>query len=676
MECSRIRNIVVMGHLSSGKTTLVEALYSETNNKEMGSIERKNTISDSSELEHIRQSSVKSSIVPIEYNGYKFNLIDVPGSDDFIGEAISSVSIVKGAVLVVDATKGVEVGTIRHYNMLKKRGIPTIIYLNKMDKDGIDFDKCLSDIRAKFGKNAIPFCYPLGHDSSFDGFANCVTLKARVYNGKTCEDAEIYSDKKSKVFELHNTMVEAVAETSEELMDKFFSGEQLTHEEIQKGLRQGVLDGSLIPVLVGSATKKIGIHTMLDMFIDYLPSPSDLKSIVVENDSELIEVKTKEEEPFSAIVFKTVVDPYAGVLSYIKVNSGVLKSGDTVLNSSTGDAITIKDIYTPLGSKLNTVNSVSAGDIAVISKVSGLLTSMTLCDPKRKVVFDKIEFPTAVYFKALLPKTKADDDKLSGVLQKLKLEDQTIEIKRNVETNQLLIGTQGQGHLTYILDYLKSVYKLDLNTEDYKVVYRETITKPASAEGRYVKQSGGSGFYGVVVMEFMPSEESVFTEEVFGGAVPKNYFPAVEKGFFEALEKGLLLGYPVIGVKAILKDGKYHPVDSNELAFKMAAILAFKEAYNNANPVLLEPIIKVTVTVPSDVVGDVLSDLNQRRAKIIGMDINSNNLQKIEALVPEVEILEYVNDLKSITQGEGYFNRVFNSYERVPEHIASKLLNK
>lgn len=676
MECSRIRNIVVMGHLSSGKTTLVEALYSETNNKEMGSIERKNTISDSSELEHIRQSSVKSAIVPIEYNGYKFNLIDVPGSDDFIGEAISSVSIVKGAVLVVDATKGVEVGTIRHYNMLKKRGIPTIIYLNKMDKDGIDFDKCLSDIRAKFGKNAIPFCYPLGHDSSFDGFANCVTLKARVYNGKTCEDAEIYSDKKSKVFELHNTMVEAVAETSEELMDKFFSGEQLTHEEIQKGLRQGVLDGSLIPVLVGSATKKIGIHTMLDMFIDYLPSPSDLKSIVVENDSELIEVKTKEEEPFSAIVFKTVVDPYAGVLSYIKVNSGVLKSGDSVLNSSTGEAITIKDIYTPLGSKLNTVNSVSAGDIAVIAKVSGLLTSMTLCDPKRKVIFDNIEFPTAVYFKALLPKTKSDDDKLSGVLQKLKLEDQTIEIKRNVETNQLLIGTQGQGHLTYILDYLKSVYKLDLNTEDYKVVYRETITKTASAEGRYVKQSGGSGFYGVVVMEFMPAEESVFTEEVFGGAVPKNYFPAVEKGFYEALEKGLLLGYPVIGVKAILKDGKYHPVDSNELAFKMAAILAFKEAYNNANPVLLEPIIKVTVTIPSDVVGDVLSDLNQRRAKIIGMDINSNNLQKIEALVPEVEILEYVNDLKSITQGEGYFNRVFNSYERVPEHIASKLLNK
>ena len=677
MVNDKIRNIVILGHLQSGKTTLVESLYSITTGAPKGSVEKGTTISDYTAEEKAKMASIKSAIVPIIYKDYKMNLIDVPGSDDFIGEAISAIKVVKGAVIVVDASSGIEVQTVKHWNMLKKKNIPTIIYVNKMDKEDIHFDNLMDSIRAKFGKTCIPFCYPMGHKDEFDGFVNCVTLKARKFNGKECEDAEIYDEKKAKTFELHNTMVEAVAQTSEDLLDKFFNGEQLTPEEIQSGLRKGVLDGELTPVLVGSATKNIGLHTMLDMFIDYLPDPSDLAPIVgKDSNGKEIERKTNNDEPFSAFIFKTIVDPYSGVSSIFKIYSGIIKQGQEIAIPALAKNVTISQLYTICGGKMTSVPELHAGDIGCITKVDGLETSMTICDPKNVIVYDKIDLPTAVYYKGLVPKTKQDEDKLSMVLAKIMLEDKSVEIKRNVETNQQLIGTLSLGHLNYILEKMKNSYKLEINTEDVQIVYRETIKAKATGDGRYVKQSGGSGFYGVVQMDFEPAKENVFTEEVFGGAVPKNYFPAVEKGFFEACEKGLLAGFPVIGVHAILKDGKYHPVDSNELAFKMAAILAFKDAYMNCKPTILEPIIKIVVTVSSDVVGDILSDLNQRRAKIIGMDINSVGNQKITALVPESEIIEYVNDLKSITQGAGFFNREFNSYEEAPQFIQEKLIAK
>ena len=675
MGSEKIRNIAILGHLQSGKTTLVESLYSITTGAPKGSVEKGTTISDYTTEEKAKMASIKSAIVPIIYKDYKMNLIDVPGSDDFIGEAIAAVNVVKGAVIVIDATSGIEVQTVKHWNMLKKRNIPTIIYVNKMDKEDIHFDNLMDSIRAKFGTTCIPFCYPMGHKDEFDGFVNCVTLTARKYNGKDCEDAEIYPEKKAKTFELHNTMIEAVAQTSEELLDKFFNGETLTKEEIQAGLRKGVLDGDLTPVLVGSATKNIGLHTMLDMFIDYLPNPSDLAPVVgTDANGKKIERKTTDDEPFSAFVFKTIVDPYSGVSSIFKIFSGSIKQGQDIYISNLGKSLSISQLYTITGGKMSAIQELHAGDIGCITKVEGLETSMTICDPKNIITYPKIDIPTAVYYKGLVPKTKQDEDKLSMVLAKIMLEDKSVEIKRNVETNQQLIGTLSLGHLNYILDKMKNSYKLEINTEDVQIVYRETIKARATGNGRYVKQSGGSGFFGVVQMDFEPDKENNFTEEVFGGAVPKNYFPAVEKGFFEACEKGLLAGFPVIGVHAILKDGKYHPVDSNELAFKMAAILAFKDAYMNCKPTILEPIIKIVVTVSSDVVGDILSDLNQRRAKIIGMDINSVGNQKITALVPESEIIEYVNDLKSITQGAGFFNREFNSYEEAPQYIQEKLI--
>lgn len=670
----KIRNVAILGHQSSGKTTLVEGLYAIANNTTMGSIERKNTISDYTLEEQQKKSSIKSSIVPINYNDTKINLIDLPGNDDFICEAISTLSVCKGAILVINAKVGIEVETIKHYNMLKRKNIPTIIFINKMDLPGVNFLNVLDDIEQYFGKNIIPFSYPMGHDDNFDGFVNVVELKGRKFNGNTCDDCEIYPDKRSIVLELHNKMIEAVASNNEELMEKFFDGVELSRSEIKEGLRSGVLNGNLIPVLVGSASKQIGLHTLLNMLIDYLPEPSDLKPITCYDSlGNQINRKTLDTEEFSAFIFKTIVDQYSGVTNIFKVNSGILKVNDEVYVSHLDRNIIINNLYTICGSKLIEVNEVHAGDIAGISKVDGLLNSMTLSSLKSKVKYKEIEYPTPVYFKALKPKTKQDEDKISNVLAKLKLEDPSLSVSRNKETNQLLLGTLGLGHLNYIIDRMKNSYKVDVTLEDYKISYRETITKEAIGNGRYVKQSGGSGFYGIVEMKFEPSDENKFSESVFGGAIPKNYFPAIEKGFYEAVEKGLLKGYPVINVHAELLDGKYHSVDSNEVSFKNAAILAFKDAYMKAEPIILEPIIEMTITVDGSLVGDILSDLNQRRAKIVGMEVNSLGLQKIKALAPESEILEYVNDLRSLTQGSGYFNRNFYGYERIPNNLYEKI---
>lgn len=672
---NKIRNVVVLGHQSSGKTSLVEALYAAATSNPKGTIEKKNTISDYLPLEQAKGMSVRMSLVPLSYKNHIINLLDIPGNDDFIGEAIAASQVVKGAILVLDAASGVEVETLKHWHLLKKRNIPTIIYVNKMDKENVSFEAILTQIREKLGKNAIPFCYPMGHLDQFDGFVNVVELKARKYNGVTCEDAEIYPDKRAKVFELHNMMVEAVAQTKEELLEKFFNGETLSKEEINEGLRTGVLAGELIPVLVGSATKNIGVHTMLQMLLDYLPDPSDLNPVKGEDkNGAIIERRTLNEEPFSGFVFKCFVDSYSGTTTLFKVNSGTLKVGDEILIANLNKTITINQLFKLCGAKQLATSRLEAGDIGVVNKIDGLETGYTLCSVKSFIKYPAIEFPTPVYYKAIVTRSKNDDDKLGSVLNKLLIEDKTIEMKRNAETNQLLIGSLGLGHLNFIMDRMKLNYKLDLKLEDAKIVYRETIEATAKGSGRYIKQSGGSGFYGVVEMEFSPAKENCFTEKVFGGAVPKNYFPAVEKGFIEACEKGLLAGFPVIGIQACLLDGKYHSVDSNELSFKMAAILAFKDAYMKCKPCILEPMIQIVVTVHSDDVGDILSDLNSRRAKIIGMEMNSMKDQKITAIVPENEILEYVNDLKSLTQGSGYFNRSFYGYEKLPSYLQEKLI--
>ena len=677
VDVKNIRNVVVMGHQGSGKTTVVESLaYVAGAIGAKGSVEKKNTISDYLLDEQKRSMSIQTAVVPLNYKGHKINLIDIPGNDDFVSESIGATGVVKGALLVIDASVGVQVGTVKHWNQLRRRGIPSFIFVNKMDKEGVKFDEVLDQIRNELGKSAIPFAYPLGHDNNFDGFVNCVNEKAYVFNGKECVESDLHEDKKTKADELHAMISEEVAKTDDELLEKFFMEEPFTEEEITRGLRSGVHSGELVPVLVGSANKNIGLTTLLDMFCSYLPSPDDLKPLEgVDGAGKAVTRETKVDAPFSAYVFKTVVDPYSGVINLIKVNSGVLHVGDDVAVNG-GASQRVSMLYSMSGKKMDSITELSAGDIGAITRLEGVTSGMTLSSPKDVVVYKGVKYPSAVLFKAIELKNKNDESKIGPALAKIQLEDPCIEVKRNNETKQLLLGGVSNSHIDYILGKLKDLYKIEVNTSPMKVVYRESIKKTGEAEGRYVKQSGGSGFYGVVVMRFEPCEESTFAEEVFGGAVPKNYFPAVEKGFYEALKQGPLAGFPVIGVKGVLTDGKYHPVDSNEQAFKMAAILAFKNAYEKCSPIILEPIMRIKVHIESRYVGDVLSDLNTRRAKVQNIEEGEHGAQVIEALVPEAEIIDYATQLKSITQASGYFNREFENYEEVPEYLKEKVIKE
>ena len=674
MKVENIRNVAILGHQSSGKTTLVESLAFKSNLiSQKGEVEKKNTISDYTSEEQKRGTSIQTAVIPLNYKEHKINLLDIPGNDDFISEAIGVIGTVKGAVLVVDASIGVQVGTVKHYKLLKRKGVPTFIFVNKMDKEDVNFDEVLEDIREKLGKEVISFCYPLGHEKKFDGFANAVDLKAHIYNGKECVEAEIYPDKRNKVLELHNTIVEEVAKTDDTLLEKFFNGEEFTMDEIRSSLRVGVLSGELTPLIVGSATKDIGVETLLNMFINYLPNPSDLKPLAAHDEfgNEKI-VPTKEEEPFSAYVFKTVVDPYTGIINIIKVCSGVLHVGDEVYVN--GGTQKVSMLYSMTGKNLEGINELSAGDIGAVTRLENVKSGDTLSAPKNITIFKPAKYPTAVIFKAIVLENKNDESKLGPALAKLQLEDPSLEVKRNNETKQLLLGGLSESHIAYVIEKLKNIYKISLTTEKMKVIYRESIKGTAEGDGRYVKQSGGSGFYGVVKMRFEPAEENSFAEEVFGGAVPKNYFPAVEKGFFEALNSGLLAGFPVIGVRGVLVDGKYHPVDSNEQAFKMAGILAFKDAYLKCRPIILEPIMKIKINADTAYTGNILSDLNTRRARIQNIEEKEHGTQEIEALIPEAEIVDYVTKLKSLTKASGFFNREFVGYEELPEFLKDKVI--
>ena len=669
-----IRNVAVLGHQGCGKTTLVESLlYIGGTIAEKGSIEKKNTVSDYLDSEQKRQQSLQVAIAPLTHDGIKVNLFDLPGNDDFVSDTVGTLKVVRGAILVIDASTGVQVGTVKAWNRLQHKQIPTIIFLNKMDKEGVDFETVLGEIREKLGKNAIPFSYPLGKEANFAGFADCVNMKARLFDGKSVVDGEIHDDKVAKCQELHAQICEEVAKTDDALLEKFFAEEPFTPEEIQTGLRKGVLSGELVPVLCGSATKNIGSLILLKMFAEYLPSPFDLKPMVAKNEAgEEIEVATKLDAPLSAYVFKTIIDPYSGTVNLVKINSGVLHAGDDVYVNGATQKVSM--LYSVLGKKLTNATEINAGDVCALGRMDGIESGMTICDPKTIVTFKPADYPTAVLYKAIELKNKAQESKMSTALSKLRLEDPCLEIKRNNETKQLLLGGLSSSHVDFAVNKLKDVYGVEVSTSPMKIVYRESIRGTAEALGSYKKQSGGSGFYGVVTMRFSPAKENEFAEEVFGGAVPKNFFPAVEKGFFEALQSGPLAGFPVIGVKGVLIDGKYHPVDSNEQAFRMAAILSFKEAYPKCKPIILEPIMKILVTVDSKYTGSVLSDLSTRRGRIQGMGEAEHGQQVVEALIPEAEIIDYASTLKSLTQASGSFTREFVDYEPVPEFLKDKVI--
>ena len=673
----KIRNIAIVGHQGSGKTSLVESIaFKGGVIPQKGTVEAKNTLSDYLPDEQKKQTSLSTAVVPVLYHDYKFNLIDLPGNDDFVYEMLGVSRLIKGAVLVIDASKGVQIGTIKNFKALRKRNVPIFVYVNKMDKENIDFPALYEEIKEKLSKNCVPFSYPIGKQDSFDGFINIPEMKARNYNGKECVDDVIYEEKRQVVFELYNRLAESVATTSDELLEKFFSGEPLTKEEIKAGLRQGVLNGELFPVIVGSAIKDIGINTMMDMFIDYLPSPADLKPITAFDEAgNEVEIPTSNEEPASLCVFKNTYNTYQGLISIFKVNSGIVKLGDTLHCPNNGEDYRISSLFSICGEKLTPVTEISAGDIGAFTKMENIKLSNTLCAPTRIVKFKPVNYPTATYLRGIVPATKNDSDKLFPAVEKLQMEDPTILFEKNAITNQILIGSLSSSHLTYILEKIKD-NKINFTTEKPKIVYKETITAKGESEGRYIKQSGGSGYYGVVNMSFEPSDKIEFASTVFGGHIDKGYFPAVEKGFIEALEHGGLVGAPVINVKATLTDGKQHTVDSNEMAFKNAAILAFRQAYKDCKPILLEPYDRMVVNVPSEYLGAILSDLGKRRGKIISTEEGGDDSFDITAIVPEAEIQEYANELKSITKGTGFFNIEFEDYEKVPDVLAETVIKE
>ncbi len=672
-----IRNIAILGHQGSGKTSLSEALlFMGKAIDKKGEVERKNTVSDYLVEEQTKLTSLSLTALPVEWRDYKLNFLDVPGNDEFVGDLNQALAVVKGAILMVDASKGVEVGTERVWRELRKRHIPTVIYVNKMDKENVSFDKVLDSIRDNLGKKTVPFCWPIGKSENFEGFVNVIEMKARIFDGKESVDAPIWDEKKPKIEELRSMILEGVAETSEELLELYLSGEEIPEDVIKKALKQGVLDGEIIPILVGSATKNIGVRTLLNTLLDYLPAPDELHPMkgTDPKTGDEIERKTKDDEPFSAYVFKTTVDPFLGQINLLKIISGTLKLGQEVIISNKGETKKISNLFVPRGKTQVECTQFHAGDIAAVAKIEGIQTGDTLSDIKQQVVFDLVNQPTPIIYIAVHPKNKNDEDKISMALTRINLEDPTFQIVRNKETAQLLLGGMGMTHLGYVLERIKSMFKVDCDVDDQKIVYRETIKKMVQAEGKHKKQSGGAGQFGHVWIKFEPSTELFeFAEDVFGGAVPRNYFPAVEKGLVETFEEGPLAGFPVINVKATLYDGSYHPVDSNEISFKLAAALAFKEACKTAQPTILEPIVRVEVIVKDQFVGDVMGDMNKRRGRVLGMN-QTDGFQIVIAEVPEAEIVKYAIDLKAMTQGSGSFTREFLRYEEVPAHLIDKIV--
>jgi elongation factor G len=672
-----IRNIAILGHQGSGKTSISEALlFAGKAIDKKGEVERKNTVSDYLVEEQIKLSSLSLSVLPVEWKDYKLNFIDVPGSDEFVGDLSQALEVVKGAVILIDALKGVEVGTERVWQEIRKRHIPAILYVNKMDKENVKFEKVLEDIREKLGKKAVPFCWPIGHDENFEGFVNVIEMKARIFDGTDSHDAPIWDEKRPMVDELHNMILESVAETSEELLDLYLAGEEIPEAKVKEALRQGIMEGELTPVMVGSATKTIGVRTLLNMLVDYLPAPDELRPLTgkdAKTNQEIVR-HTHDDEPFSAYVFKTTVDPFLGQVNILKINSGTLKLGQEVVISNKGENKKITNVFIPRGKQQIECAVFHAGDMAAVAKLEGIETGDTLADPKSQIVYDAVALPTPVIYIAVHPKNKNDEDKISMALHRLNLEDPTFEIKRNKETAQLLLGGMGMTHLNYVLERMKNMFKVDVDIDEQKIVYRETIKKQVQAEGKHKKQSGGAGQFGHVWIRFAPSPNIFeFEEDVFGGAVPRNYFPAVEKGLIEAFEHGPLAGFPVINVKATLYDGSFHPVDSNEISFKLAAGLAFKDAVKTCQPTILEPIVKVEVTIKDQFVGDVMGDMNKRRGRVLGMN-QSEGFQVVIAEVPEAEIVKYAIDLKAMTQGSGSFTREFLRYEEVPHMLIDKIV--
>ncbi|MGI6487058.1 MAG: elongation factor G [Syntrophomonadaceae bacterium] len=666
----KIRNIALIAHGGAGKTSLTEAmLFNSGATKRMGKVDEGNTVADFYPEEIKRKITINTTPVPCEYRGFKINILDTPGYADFAGQVKEALRVTDNVLVVVSAVAGVEVQTEVYWD--ESEGIPRVIFVNKMDRENANFDKVLADIKEQFPENIVPVQLPIGAEDDFKGVVDLIQMKALLFeagSGKITE-AEIPADMMDEVESYREQVIEAAAETDDDLLTKYLEGEELTDEEIQFGIKNAVVDGTAVFVFCGSALNNVGIKPLMDFIIDCMPDAT--------HHPEVRDKEDLDKEPLAALVFKTIADPYIGRLNFFRIFTGTMKSDSTVYNPNKDKEERINNLLLMRGKDQIQVPELHPGDIAAVTKLSETLSGDTLTEKANPVVLEGIDYPEPSLGIAIEPVGKGDEEKLSNAVQRLMEEDPTITIEKNTETRQTILKTLGETHADIIMERLSRKFGVDVNTNEMKIPYRETIKRAVEVEGKHKKQTGGHGQYGHVwiKMEPLTDEEFVFEEEVFGGAVPRNYFPAVEKGIREAMVEGVLAGCPVTNFKVTLYDGSYHPVDSSEMAFKMAAILAFRKGMEEARPVLLEPIMDVEVEIPEQYMGDIIGDLNSKRGRVLGMEPRGKH-QVIKGQVPLAEMLRYSIDLKSITQGRGKFHMSFSSYEEVPAALADKVIEK
>ena len=676
-----IRNVALVGHGGCGKTSLAEALlFSSGAIERMGKVGEGTTTSDYDPDEIKRKISINAAVAPCEWQGTKINCIDTPGYADFVGDVKSALKVVEGALLIACAVSGIEVGTETAWEFAQECNVPRAIFINKMDRENADFYVVAEALRVRFGSRVVPVQLPIGSQDSFKGVVDLIEMKAEVGAGKPTQ-GEIPGDMAEAVAKYREALIEAAAEVDDDLITKYLEGEELTDEEIARGLAQGFRAGKVIPIFVGSALKNIGIAGLMNKIVGMFPSPAEIEAVKgVHPQTKAEEVrKPLDTEPFSALVFKTLADPYVGKLTYFRVYSGVLKSDSHIFNSTEGADERIGQVYFLKGKNQEATAEVHAGDIAAVAKLAATGTGDTLCDKAKPIRYGAIEFPSPVYSVAITAKTKADEDKLGPSLARLADEDPTFQYRREPETGETLVSGLGESHVEIVVDRLKRKFGVEVGVDTPKTPYRETITNASSAQGKHKKQTGGRGQYGDAWVEISPRDRGAgfeFEDAIVGGSIPRQYIPAVEKGVREAMERGILAGYPVVDIKAKVYDGSFHNVDSSEMAFKMAGILAFQNAAEKANPVLLEPIVSLEVIVPDEYMGDIIGDLNTKRGRILGMEPCSDGKQRIRALVPQGEMLRYAIDLRSIARGRGSFTTEPSHYEPVPAHAAQQIIDQ
>jgi elongation factor G len=669
MDAKDLRNVALLGHSGSGKTSLGEAaLFTTKATTRMGSVTDGNTVSDYEPEEVKRGGSIQTTLLSITENDSKINLLDTPGYDDFLGEVVSALRVVEGAVIVVAAPTGVDVGTERAWNMCESAQIPRMIVVNKMDRENANFSRNVSDIQASFGRQCIPFQVPLGDAQEFKGVVSIVNPPADI-------PAEIAD----QVAAARERLIEAAAESDDELADRYLSGEELSAEEVISGVRTAVLAGELVPILAtSSAPTAIGIDEFLETTRSFLPSPVDGKHAEIFKGSDPADYDVDTAGPLAAFIFKTTADPFVGKLSVFRVYRGTIKSNSEVWNSNREQAERIGQLYLPKGKNQENVSEITAGDIGAIGKLSATLTGDTLCTRGNSVTFPKIKQPVGYFRMAVTPASKDDLDKMSMALSRIVEEDPTLHFSRDAGTSESLITGLGDAQIEVALEKIKRKFGADLRVKMPKVPYRETITKITNSEYRHKKQSGGHGQFGHVLLRLEPQERDqgfVFATEITGGKIPKEYIPSVEKGVTKALDEGSLAGFPLVDLKAVLYDGSFHDVDSSGMSFEIASVQALKQGVGDADPVLLEPVVKLSVTVPDAYTGEVISDLNGKRGRILGMN-PENGVTVIEAVAPLAEVQRYSQDLRSVSQGRGAYTLEFDHYEQIPANLEPRVIEE